>query len=96
MFRLFKKKIKFNTPEEKLLDTFQNKIEEGAINNYKKSPMKGTALGRYALLEGLNITHSQLKNESKSYAIKYEIDEKLVLEILKKSYKNVHNKMFKQ
>ena len=91
MFGLFKKNN--NTPEENLFDYFKTELEKSAINNYKKSPMRGTPLEGYAILEGLNNSHSLLASKMEEISRKFNVSSQNAKVILTKAFQNIHDKL---
>jgi len=93
MFGIFKKKLRFNSPEDELLNFIQSEMEKEAFRFYNKSPMKNTPLAGYALIEGLNSTNDFFQKKKNELANKFNFSDKKVLEIIKRAYQNAYDNL---
>ena len=82
MFGLFKKQSSFNSPEEKLQHDMRRKIENLAMLIYNKSDLKGTAMGGYAMIDGINQAEEFYSKRSIAISEEYNVSRKKTINII--------------
>lgn len=91
MFGLFKKKLTFGSPEERMRHEMKDKIETLAYTLYNEHPMKGTDLGGMFFVSGINTARDNFLKRSILISKVYGVTRETGIQIINDCAKLVYS-----
>lgn len=91
MFGLFKKRARFNSPEDKLRHELEQKMKEIAWRRFNKTPLKDTHMGGTILIGAITDTRNYFLKKSTAISNQYNVNNAKTVRIIRDCAESIKN-----